>query len=428
MPKAGELPGVLSSPLTIHFEVTDSCNNFCPHCYGSSWIRQGKRAKPNIADVAQRIAESDLFDVVITGGEPLLLGISRLNKIFRLFDDYNITYSLNTNGRLLKKETCRMLRKCGLKDLLISLHSWVDALHDEIVNTPGAASETKSGIQNALDEGLHVVVNQVIDKRNIGTMYASAKELEKIGVHQLSVTRALSPLDANYSVEMIDATTFLDELIKCKENLSIPIVSLLPIPFCADPRVKDLNVKLKCSGGISSAVISCYGDVRFCPHDTQVWGNVLHEDLGSIWKRIVRWRHDIAIPPECSDCSFVIDCQGGCRVASKLCCGDYGAKDPWARYAVTKYQRKVVFDEFDHERSYVLLSDIRWRKENDAFLLYSKGGHLMVNSDGLEFLGCLPPEFIPNKLVSTISDNRETQFEYLKVLYHHGLLVKRMNS
>lgn len=419
---------MLSSPLSVHLEVTDSCNNLCSHCYGSSWIRSGSKTKPEIIDVARKIVENDLFDVTITGGEPLLIGIERLSKIFQLFNDHDIRFTLNTNGRLLNKETCQFLKQYELGNVLISLHSWIDALHDEIVNIPNAATETKAGIKNALEEGLSVTVNQVIDNRNIDTMYSSSKELENIGVHLLSFTRALSPLDVDYHIEMVDAVRFLDEFIRCKEKLNIPVVSLLPIPFCADSRVKDLKGKLRCSGGISTAVVSCYGDVRFCPHDTQVWGNVFQEDLESIWKQIVRWRNGISVPSECVACSFVADCGGGCRVASKLCFNDYRAKDPWARNTVTNYRRKVIFDEFDPDSLYILLSDIRWRKENEYFLLHYKNGNLLVNFDGVKFLESLPQKFIPNELLGANSKNREMQFEYLKILYNSGLLVKAMNS
>ena len=278
-----------------------------------------------------------------------------------------------------------------LTQLLISLHSWSNELHDEIVAAPGAAIETKAGITNALKEGLRVSVNQVIDCRNIDTMYSSALELQKFGVHSLSFTRALSPLDAAFHVGTVTATRFVDEFIKCSDKLAIPVVSLLPIPYCSDPRVKDLKGKLHCTGGISTAVVSCYGDLRLCPHDTKIWGNVFAEALGSIWQRIVMWRpRDLDVPPTCTDCAFVLDCRGGCRIAAKLCCGDYRAKDPWARSAVTDYRRRVTFDELDPDSVYALMPDIRWRQQNDVFFLHSRNGDLLVNSDGLEFVQRLP--------------------------------------
>jgi len=44
----------LSTPISVHFEVTDSCNNYCAHCYGNSWIKHVNEAKPEIIDVAEK--------------------------------------------------------------------------------------------------------------------------------------------------------------------------------------------------------------------------------------------------------------------------------------------------------------------------------------------------------------------------------------
>jgi radical SAM protein with 4Fe4S-binding SPASM domain len=185
---------------------------------------------------------------------------------------------------------------------------------------------------------------------------------------------------------------------------------------------------LKCSGGKTTAAISCYGDVRFCPHDTYIWGNILHEDLKFIWKRIVDWRDGIPVPPECINCSIVADCGGGCRVASKLYFNDFGAKDPWARNPLTNYQRKVISNEFDPESEYKLPSDIRWRKENGSFLLHYQGGNFLVSSDILKLLETLPEVFIPSELLSSTSANKETHLELLKVLYNNGFLFKIVNK
>lgn len=411
------------TPLTLHFEVTDSCNNFCPHCYGSSWIRQKKRAKPPVAQVASKIAEHNLFDVVITGGEPLLIGLDTLSEIFSIFNDHSIHYSLNTNGRLLSEDTCRALAGAGLPGVLVSLHSWENSIHDRMVAANNAAVETKAGIQNAIRNGLHVTVNQVIGPQNIDTMFSTATKLAKLGVHAVSFSRLLSPLDVNYKVEMLDAVRFVDEYIKCKNTLSIPVTSVIPIPYCADPRVKDLGDQLNCTGGISTAALSCYGDLRFCPQDTHVWGNVFEEELPAIWERIVRWRDDLGVPDECKECSFIADCRGACRLAAKICYSDYAAKDPWAKDSERQYLRTVHYNGFDLSRHYVLLPNIRWRKEGDGILLYCQNRFVVVNSDGLKFVECLPREFVPNELELGAETNRQSQLAFLELLYQQGLLL-----
>lgn len=414
---------MFSSPATLHFEVTSLCNNFCPHCYGSSWIRTRRKTAPPVADIAKRIAGNNIFDVVVTGGEPLMAGLETLSDVFRIFNESNIQYSLNTNGRLLTPETCAALARAGLKGVLVSLHSWDDALHDAMVNARNAAVETKAGLKNAIAAGLHVTVNQVIGPHNIRTMLETAVALEKMGVHGVSFSRLLSPLDVKYAVGMVDAKQFIDEYIKCRNTLAIPVKSLIPIPFCADPRVKDLHEQLNCTGGISTAAISCYGDLRFCPQDTRVWGNVLQEDLSAIWSRIVEWREAIAVPERCKDCAFLPDCRGGCRVAAKICFDDYAACDPWFGNMQQQWLRKVRYHPFKPDTTYLLVPNIRWRKEDDAVLIYCRDKFLLVNGDGLRFVEQLPRRFVPAELDLGTDANRQANLEFLELLYQKGLLV-----
>lgn len=415
---------MLKSPLSIHFEVTNICNNRCSHCYASSWLKENVGPKPELIEIARKIAENNIFDLVITGGEPLLFGVNNLSKLFKFLHKQNIQFSLNTNGRLLSKETCNLLINNGLNGVLVSLHSWINSLHDNIVNIPNAAEDTKNGIRNAIEQGLRVTVNQVISNQNIGVMFESSKELEKIGVNELSFTRLLSPLGVDYKLQMIEANIFLDEYIKCKEKLRIPVKSLVPIPYCADSRVKDLKERLNCTGGLSSAAISCYGDVRFCPQDPKVWGNVFKEDLSSIWERIVKWRSSVAIPVECEECSFLEDCRGGCRVSSKIYKNNYSALDPWACGPDKNYIRKVIYHEFNLNSLHMLMPNIRFRKEKNAFLLYSNNDFLTVNSDGVKFVNCLPNKFIPIEFLEQTKGNKELFKGFLELLYQKGMIIK----
>lgn len=414
---------MLSSPLTIHFEVTNQCNNHCPHCYASSWIDQVSKHKVDILDVAKKIAENDVFDLVITGGEPLSLNKKILTGLFNIFQENNIQFSLNTNGRLLSKQTCKQLITNGLNGVLVSLHSWDNELHDTMVNASNAAAETKRGIKNALEQGLHVTVNQVIGKQNISTMLQTGIELEKMGVNGLSFSRQLSPLGVGYNMEMIEAKEFLDEYIKCKETICIPIKNLIPTPFCADARVKDLMERLNCTGGITSAAVSCLGDVRFCPQDPKIWGNIFDQSLNDIWMTIVNWRNDLAIPAECKGCSFVSDCRGGCRVASKISGSNYRCLDPWATEPINNYIRTVIYRPFDPGDLHVLRSDIRFRRENGNIVLYCQNEFIQVNLDALQLIRGLPRKFVPNEALKNATKNRQQLLDFLELIYQKGFLI-----
>lgn len=413
----------LSVPLQMHFEVTNFCNNKCPHCYATSWIK-GNDDFTHVFEIANAIIENDIFDVVITGGEPLCIGKNNLIALCKLFRDNNIKFSLNTNGRLLDSDICQKLVESGLKSTLISLHSWDDDIHDEIVYAKNASKETKIGIKNAINQGLHVTVNQVISKKNIAKMFESSVELEKFGVNAISFTKVISPLDVDYKIDMVSASEFLDQYIKCKEKLKIPVKSLHPICYCSDPRVKEIREDLKCSGGISSGAVSCKGDVRFCPQDSKIWGNILSEDLKSIWSKINQWRGSVGVPSECENCAFLPDCGGGCRIAAKVYSGDYLSKDPWATGAIDKYVRKVIYHEFDSSKTYLKNPNIRYRKEGNDVLIYVNNKITKINNDGLLFIEGLPKLFIPDEIINNNDDNAEGKISFLELLYQVGGILR----
>ena len=416
---------MVNNPLTVHFEVTNRCNNSCPHCYASSWLyEEGPSVK--LIDVANKISENEIFSVVITGGEPTLIDSEILRSIMDVFNKNNIDFSLNTNGRLLHIDYCKELISFGLSGLLISLHSSNDNVHNEFVDSSFAAEETKRGIRNALNAGLTVSVNQVISSKNIHTMFETSKYLEGLGVHKVSFSRLISPMGVDYKLKMIDSRAFIDEFIKCKDQLSIPCSSLVPIPYCADERVKDLKENLSCTGGITSAAVSCLGDVRFCPQDSKVWGNILKEDLSQIWSRISAWRSTISIPEECEECSFVEDCKGGCRI-SNIESDRYDLMDPWASKPLINYVRTIIYKKFEVDQPYYKTTNVHYRKENGEFLLSYNQNFMKVNLDGLNFFQSLPQILVPEEIIKNSNDNSEKQLEFMEVLYQRGLISKCEN-
>lgn len=416
---------MLKTPATLHFEVTNACNNACRHCYASSWLSKGHaNITVDPLDVAEAIVKNDVFDVVITGGEPLMLGIDKLLRIMDFFNKTNTKFSLNTNARLLTENTCRLLKNCNPKGVLVSLHSWDDSLHDEFVGRDGAAEATKKGITNALKNGLRVTVNQVISKENIHTMLDTCLELEKMGVYGVSFTRLISPLGVNYKMDVVGAKDFIDAYETCRERVGIPCKNLIPTPYCADTRVKDLGEPLCCTGGISTAAVSCIGEVRFCPQDSHVWGNLLYEDLTEIWDRIVQWRRETNIPKECQDCVFLPDCKGGCRVASKTYSGDYSALDPWAVGPVTDYERKVIYHPFNPSSTHMIMPNIRYRQKDGEYLLYWQNKFIKVNEDGFQLLQNLPCKFVPRQVLAQDGNNSLILMSFLEDMYKSELIVE----
>ncbi|MFC1824878.1 SPASM domain-containing protein, partial [Thermodesulfobacteriota bacterium] len=307
---------------------------------------------------------------------------------------------------------------------VLTLHSWDNILHDKITNSTGAAIETKRGIINAVEAGFCVTVNQVINKQNIHTMYESADNLEKLGVSAVAMTRFVPPLDCSNNVESVGAEEFIDELLKCKSNLDIPCNSLLPFCFCSDDRVEAESLGLNCSCGIYSAAVSSKGDMRMCVHDSEVWGNILNEDLELVWSRISEWRTEISVPNDCMNCVYLPDCMGGCRVDSKYHTGTYKGMDSWAKRPKKDLVRKTIYYKMHYDTPHFLSPNLRYRTEGNGYLVFGNSKSIIVNQDGLELINRLPKKFVPREIIKRGGENANLIKTFLEDLHKKMFIIK----
>ena len=141
---------------SLGIEVTTQCNGRCLHCFARAG-RPGRAALPpaTVKAVLSEGREAGYRHLHVTGGEPLLWpGLLETLDAARAMG-YRTAY-LNTNGTLLTRETARRLAGCEGLCLSVSLEG-PEALHDRFRGR-GAHRRAVSGIENALHEGLDVVV------------------------------------------------------------------------------------------------------------------------------------------------------------------------------------------------------------------------------------------------------------------------------
>ena len=129
----GCYPEKFHFPLSLQFEVTSKCNLRCKHCYnrsGENKTLDTMTAEAWIEFAKKLVSKGGLFEVTISGGEPLLLG----EKLFELMDVLHAdktTFNLISNGYLLDKKILERLQKYRFYWVQISLDSYSAKLHDE---------------------------------------------------------------------------------------------------------------------------------------------------------------------------------------------------------------------------------------------------------------------------------------------------------
>jgi His-Xaa-Ser system radical SAM maturase HxsC len=168
-PRTGELR-VMYRKTSRHnaVMVTPACNNFCLMC-SQPPLKANDEVFRLLWD-AIPMMEIDTPELILSGGEPTLLG-HRLIQVIHRLKSFLPTTSLHilTNGRQLKfLPFTQDISEVGHPDLVfgIPLYSDLSHEHDFVVQAHGAFDETVHGILNAARCALRVELRIVVTKVN----------------------------------------------------------------------------------------------------------------------------------------------------------------------------------------------------------------------------------------------------------------------
>ena len=128
------VPSIYQKPLGIQFELTYRCNQRCIHCYNQSGMDNNDKEGLTTEEwksLARQAGELELFQCVISGGEPTVLG-DDLFEIMDILDSYDMRFVFITNGMLLDEEKVRKLSKYKYSWLQVSIDGSRPELHDAV--------------------------------------------------------------------------------------------------------------------------------------------------------------------------------------------------------------------------------------------------------------------------------------------------------
>ncbi|WPK12180.1 GTP 3',8-cyclase MoaA [Lysinibacillus louembei] len=182
----------LNRPLRdLRISVTDRCNFRCQYCMPAEIFGPDYAFLPSdkilsfeeIERVVKIFVALGVKKVRITGGEPLLRRdlptlIERLHQIQGVED-----IALTTNGTLLKKYA-QALAQAGLSRVSVSLDSLDEQRFAEMNGQRGKVVTVLEGIEKAVEAGLAVKINMVVQKgkneQDIAEMARFFKEKQHI--------------------------------------------------------------------------------------------------------------------------------------------------------------------------------------------------------------------------------------------------------
>lgn len=360
----------LKSPISVHYEITESCNHQCEHCYNPFSHSSDSAVPKAIRErIINELIENEVFHVIVTGGEPLFYKDIALDTIRRLSEKRTVV-SMNSNLTLVDKQTALNLKGTGLKSVLTSVIHYDPKIHDGVTKVKGSLERCMNGISYLVEQDIPVSANMVVTKNRVNDVYQTGKMLVKLGIKGFSATRmAPNPNNIQEILDGQEVEKMLDQLLMLSQEYGIRVSSLNNIPRCfsSDPKYS-VFMDRSCNGGRTSATITQTGGLKSCHHLEDVVGNIVEEGLASVWARAPVLKEE-RLPKECSTCYSNQNCAGGCRQTAEIVDG-IKSLDPIAKGRIYALKQIRTHQIPNQDATIRFMKDTLHRKEQDGGVLF----------------------------------------------------------
>lgn len=272
-------------PITLQFELLSECNLYCKHCYNQSGEKENQSAMKaeDWKRLARNIVENGgIFQCILSGGEPLLIG-DDLFDIMDILHDDGTSFVIITNGYLLNKEKVKRLLKYRYYWLQVSIDGDCANFHDDFRQVKGSWERAVSGAFEVSNSGIPLVVAHTVTPATIDRVPKMADLAYQLGATSLMLGQVLPSGRANRYLDeiLLDAEqeNYMYEQI---ENIRKEYGGRLEIQRAST--LKNQLDRYKIGPNIG-AIVRPNGDVRLDCMAPFVIGNVLETPLEDIWKR-----------------------------------------------------------------------------------------------------------------------------------------------
>ena len=285
MQSSGLYPESFDLPLLLQFELTRRCNVFCKHCYNNS----GLNNMPEDAMTPEKwkefchylVNKGGIFECIISGGEPLLLG----NDLFDIMDilhNDGTYFLLITNGFLLTEEKVKRLSEYRYKWIQISIDGATEEYHDEFRQRKGSWQKAVNGAFMVSSAGLPLTIAHSVSAQNlkdVDTMCDLAYELGAGNIILGEITLSGRTYENQYLLLSEYEREFL---LERTEYNAKRFRGKMQVQRSMNEKIQyEQQVGVPCGG----AIIRPDGNIRLDCMTPFVVGNILKDDFADIWKR-----------------------------------------------------------------------------------------------------------------------------------------------
>lgn len=324
-----ELPFVensLVAPTTVFFLITNKCNLRCKHCFVSDSLLNKSYDELNmdiIKKIVDDIKKSNVFKIIITGGEPFLH-----KNILDVLEYINVTskipIQINTNGLLITQEIIQEFKRRKILPLhfTISIEGY-EEIHDS-VRGKGNFIKVIKAIELLKNNNFEILLNITSKNtiiKNINKIIDLIKKLE-IRRFNFAVLRptgmTLKHTDEYYNFSLNEYYDFLKKIRNVQKE-----IGLKEYTENLDNALIYEYTGSYCKGGSDSMAIRPDGMVSPCTYMDELWNklnvkleNILDSSLLNIWRTndaMIKLRN---YNNSCKNCEHVDICGTLCPVES----------------------------------------------------------------------------------------------------------------
>lgn len=316
----------------LFWECTTRCNLHCRHC-GSDCMAASKDVDMPLEDFLKAldtIPKKEIpsnFNVVLTGGEPLLRpDIEEVGKALRR---KGLLWSMVSNGYFYDEQMHRRLMGAGLGALTISLDG-IGEVHDWMRGRAGSYERAVRAIGiAAAEKRINFDVVTCVNRRNISQLQEIHDTLAVLGVPQwriftiIPIGRAkddpdmhLTPEEFTYLMDFIQAR----RTGKALDHGTSVRAGTMNVTFSCEGYLGRYEGKVRqnpyfCHAGINIGSVLIDGRICGCPNiDRDVFsqGNIYEDSLWDVWQNRFQTFRDRnwARKGRCKDCHVFRDCLG----------------------------------------------------------------------------------------------------------------------
>ena len=334
-------------PYLFTLELTTLCNNHCSGCANIEvpQQRQLKQQQHNVyiqnwRTIIDKIILQTKGKAIIrlSGGEPTLH--PEFLDIVQYIDTLNVPHALLTTGKWQKvgrEKLIETYKKCrNAQGFLISLHGADSYTHNTFVQSSEKGfEETISNIRFATQNGICVFTNTVITNQNYNQIGQILQFSKSLGTEYSIFNRFLAQ-----SHPLLPTATQLLSAIKSiaiskKEGYQCRIGN--NIPACFYPLTNFPAV-----AGYELCHISPTGNIRPDNLTPYSFGNILNQDIRTIWESVKAQNYRQTIPTDCQQCAAFNSCRGGAKSLYFL---TPECKDSLMTGALTMEQTQAIIDD-----------------------------------------------------------------------------------